>query len=427
MFRRHFQSDWVTKKELAQLHAFDDHKNWAVLTPEGYWDASDPYHPGVVVWAGNQPLKLSSLKDNQQPGLFAKIIKKETTGFKSIPDLEMYPPPSVEYLDRKPNEKNQLKVRLHNNGGGIANLRVKINGNVILKETGSVLPRRYRSAAYIELSLDLPKIADKANFLADRIFQPGKENSIIVEADNYVQKNESHNTRISSWPLELKFTAPGTPIEPSMYIVTFSIEEYRNPGLKLTLTHDDAKSLVDTISNCAKQAGVYKTVQAISLEDPDKPAIVETFQNLSDKNSAVQTSDTLIVIFAGHGMSIKDTYYFLGSQVNSAHYDCESGKYCVSSQELLDLIQPIPANKKVLIFDTCESGAASEALLAMRSAASDTQSRVLNRVIDGSGVHMIMGAAASRYALESKDFGHGLLTYALLEAIQSGKAKNNKE
>jgi hypothetical protein len=81
------------------------------------------------------------------------------------------------------------------------------------------------------------------------------------------------------------------------------------------------------------------------------------------------------------------------------------------------LIINIPANKQVLILDTCASGRLIEKLTASRSVDSSSI-RAWDRMKDRTGLWVLAGSAADAVSYESSRFGQGVLTYSLLKGIR---------
>ncbi|MCA9779179.1 MAG: caspase family protein, partial [Candidatus Eremiobacteraeota bacterium] len=85
----------------------------------------------------------------------------------------------------------------------------------------------------------------------------------------------------------------------------------------------------------------------------------------------------------------------------------------------------IPATKQLLILDSCKSGAAVGVLgryYAARSGLEEIRSQQL--LAKTSGTFLIAATKADDYAYEVPELGHGVLTFAILEAL--GKTKKSE-
>ena len=71
----------------------------------------------------------------------------------------------------------------------------------------------------------------------------------------------------------------------------------------------------------------------------------------------------------------------------------------------------------MVLIDACQSGGSVE-LLAQRGAREEKAMAQLSR---SAGIHVLSAAGSEQYATEYAEIGHGVFTYALLEAL-GGKA-----
>ena len=97
----------------------------------------------------------------------------------------------------------------------------------------------------------------------------------------------------------------------------------------------------------------------------------------------------------------------------------------LSSAELTDLLKTTPAQKQVLILDTCNSGRVIEKLTDKR-AVPGSQVRALERVKDRTGIHVLAGCAADAVSYEACRYGQGVLTYSLLLAMRGAKLREGE-
>ena len=97
----------------------------------------------------------------------------------------------------------------------------------------------------------------------------------------------------------------------------------------------------------------------------------------------------------------------------------------ISTAEMIQWIKDIPALKQVMIIDACGAGAAVDNLLASRDI-DGSQIKAIDRMQDRTGMFVISGCAADAVSYEASEYGQGLLTYTILEAI-SGPALREGE
>jgi hypothetical protein len=159
---------------------------------------------------------------------------------------------------------------------------------------------------------------------------------------------------------------------------------------------------------------------------PTKANIRAAFEEVE---KLARPEDTLVVFMAGHGVMSahnRDLYFY--PTADARGFDFESDPTlkdvsAVSSDELFQwLREPVKTMplKEVVILDTCAAGGAADTLsqLAAKREIPPDQKRAIELLKDGTGTFILMGAAADASSYEHSLYGHGLLTYALLEGMR---------
>jgi len=112
-----------------------------------------------------------------------------------------------------------------------------------------------------------------------------------------------------------------------------------------------------------------------------------------------QPEDVAVIFFAGHGAADGKDFYLLPADA-SLTAPALAG---ISTGDLAKAITKVPARKKVLIVDACQSGGGLSKLAA-----------AIPRT-PGTSIVLIASSLAS--AMEIRRLGHGILTHVLLEAV----------
>jgi WD40 repeat protein/uncharacterized caspase-like protein len=408
--------DAATTPELKKLGNFVAMKSghWLAYDVEGRFDATDPDEAAgahfVIEWEGGlETVELSQLKAQfYEPGLLAKMLGQDKEPARAVPDLEklrLYPDVS---LKAAPSNPMQLSVELlDRDEGGLGRTLVFINGKQILNRQGTGLFR-----------LD---VNDYRQYLLPETHLPkGQGNVVQVRAYN------AAGTLLSP-PATLDIGAPADLQVPKVRIhaLCVGVGDYAGQGGDLLAPPADARAMGKALKEVADRllpGQAQITVLATDAGDqearPTRARIQAWFEELS---KSATSSDVVFVFFAGHGVSRigeLSGYFFLTPEADPTEVNALSAStQTISGEDLKAMLGKTAANKQVVILDTCHSGAASKSLIeADRSVAGDYQ-RAWESIRDTTGVWMLAGSAADQLSYESANVEHGMLTYALLEAI----------
>ena len=215
--------------------------------------------------------------------------------------------------------------------------------------------------------------------------------------------------------------------ESKNYALVIGIDKYPAsiagiPPLKYAVK--DAQALKEVLSKKD-----YEVVSLIGQDAKRQNIIIE----LTRLARIIRPQDSVLIYFAGHGVRCK-----LGERSHSfwlTHYASlpQLETEGIRLLHVLDYINDIPAKRKILILDHCHSGNVEfqQALVGKVRAASDAttiqrdlfpktefENAVKNRGAEG----LVVLAAARDAAHEIPGLEHGILTYLLLEALNTNKA-----
>src|SRR5262249_987758 len=152
-----------------------------------------------------------------------------------------------------------------------------------------------------------------------------------------------------------------------------------------------------------------------------------------DAARKAKPGDLLVVYLAGHGTTLArgtDTYLYPTRDATALTPEAFADPAvlkatAVTSEELTEWVKAVPANKQVLILDTCAAAAAAAKLTEKRDVSGD-QVRALDRLKDRTGFHVLMGCASDAVSYEATRFAQGLLTYSLLEGMKGAALRDGE-
>jgi WD40 repeat protein len=407
--------DLATARPLCNLISFDD-GSWAVIDPEGRFDAANGGEVEGLHWAtAAEPIALFQLKERYYvPALLARILGFDNRPLEQVTALDrvtLFPDVRVGAL---PAAATRLTIQLTDRGGGIGKVRVLVNRKEFVADA------RVAKAG-----------ADTATLVVDLAQAPalaGEPNRIEV-----ISWNEEGY--LSSRGVVIPWTPPaGEPYEPALYAIIGGISQYASPAMGLRFAAKDAVDMATAIELGAKRLFGAERVHLTLLATADDPRAIDptkdNFRQAFEAARRARPGDLLFVYLAGHGTAVagdqKLYAYFTREALGFNLADPEMRKRrAITSEELTDWIKQIPALKQVMVLDTCAAGLAAARLFEQR-AVSGEQLRALERLKDRTGFHVLMGSAADAVSYEASRYGQGLLTYTLLQAMKGAALRNDE-
>ncbi|MEZ4939971.1 MAG: caspase family protein [Saprospiraceae bacterium] len=418
-----------TGQELASL-LFIDSTDWIATTPSGLFDASEGamalMHYVVNYNDKWEVIELEQLKERYfEPGLLQKVLGYVPGGLRPVNDLdqlELYP----EITDARI-EDGRLHVQLEERNGGIGKVMLLLNDVIELESNAN--PEFQSSFVF-----DLNRLAGH--------FLPGTANHLSLRAYNSknwlkgppfrIDYRPSSNTDKSGIPSNHLQTIRDAPLEAiNLYALVVGTARYRGDDLKLTFPDKDAIAFAEALDSIGRKLFRKNIeVQLLTTSAEPWPRKAEIAKAIRDIAAKADPDDILLVYFSGHGItyppnSEKGQFYYLTTDILSDKLDDESvlRAQAIAQDTLQEWIRQVKARKRILILDACNSGAVVDAIVHGRALNSD-QRRSLERMKDLSGMFVLAGSAADKASFEATPFGHGLLTYSLLNNMPKVAASN---
>ncbi|MDP2852955.1 MAG: caspase family protein [Smithellaceae bacterium] len=406
--------DIAAGREITHLISFTDGE-WIAITPEGYFNASRNGAKHLNVRVGNQVYGIDQF--------YAKFYRPELVALaltgKAMPKGELItdiaaqkPAPKVQILSPVANssvdqDSVAVTLKITDSGGGIGSVNIYLNGAQVANDTRGVIVLGKAAANEKILSFTIPLIKG--------------QNEIRAVAFNGENSMESNPARIS-------VMSRAVLRKPDLYALVIGINTYKNQSISLTYAVPDAIAFAGTLQKVVTP--LFEKADIRTLTTPaatTKEAITKAFEEI---RQLVKPNDLFIFYNASHGMvdvvNGEEQYFLLTSNVrllSSQHI----GKDALSHKDLVSLIGSIPAQKKLVILDTCNAGKGGKeiqiALLQQTRGLTDaTAVKLLQRAV---GSSVFSASSDTQQALEGYK-GHGLFTYVLLEGLQ-GEADFKKD
>ncbi len=428
-----------TGKELAQMIALAN-EEWITVTPEGYYSGSENSSRYLNVRLGSQVYRMDQFYDAfYRPDLVEKKLQGEDisryTNAVTIVEALQNPPPLVEIVAPLSGSAGaareiELRVRAHDQGGGVGDIRVYHNGKLVdsmgvyrLARTGGErqpglragkpAPPGYPAAISgfglrrVQTDPSGPELRDveftPLHGEVERLFRVrliGGENIVSVAAFN------GTNTVISS-PATVRLTVAAAPEPPRLFVLAVGNGHFHNPVYNLNTTQSDARDFASRM----QRAAAYADIRASVLVDTGKADLLKALAAISGQ---MRPEDVLVLYLATHGRAEDDLYYIYTSDFDGNVRDSRSR---ISSLELMEISKRAPALKQVYILDTCQAGGIEAAVAGLYDARISVFARAL-------GMHVLAGSKQSQDAQDDYQ-GNGLFTHFLLHALAGGADANH--
>lgn len=383
---------------------------WAATDEVGRFDGSRGGDVEGLHWVvGATPIALGQLKERYyEPGLLAKATAFDPGPLRPVGMEAPRVFPLVELSDPAPGN-TRLRIDLHNQGGGLGKVRVLANGRELVADARKPTTDPNGRAASLEIDLAGPAI------------KPGEDNRIEVIAWNAEGYLSSRGAELQ-WRSE----APKEPARlPDLFAIVSGASSYASDRLKLAFAGKDAADMATAIRISGTRLfpdHVHLTLLTdyTGAKDARPPTRDNLRAALAAAARTSRSSDLLVVYLAGHGAVAPDgEYWYLTQEARSTDLSDPVVRQVsgVSSAELTEWLNAVPAGKRVMILDTCAAGAAAARLSEMRALSPD-QVRAIARLKDRTGIYVLMGSAADAPSYEATQYGQGLLTYALLQGMR---------
>ncbi len=267
---------------------------------------------------------------------------------------------------------------------------------------------------------------------------------ILSEGDNRIETSVTNINGIESYrkPLLVKYV-PEKAEDAKVYFIGVGINEFADSNYNLKWCVQDIRDMI----------------RSMRLKYGDKLVIIDTLfnekatrtniRNLKRKLFYTGVNDKVIFSYSGHGLLSKDYDYYISSYTVNFSNPEEGG---IPYDEIENMLDSIPARKKILFLDACNSGEvdkeemnkiqSASAGLAKNSTTVNTSSRgvvvtststearvglqnsfdlmqsLFVNVGKGTGTVIIAASGGVQFAQERSELGHGVFTYSVIEAMK---------
>ena len=379
--------------ELLKLISTDS--GWTVVDNAGRFDSSEAGMPNVSWLAAGKDIPIDNFSENYyEPGLLSTHLnndafinqhpQKVQEGITLPPEVSLTVPAGSSV-----GEETKVSFEIVDAGGGIGEHRLYHNGKIVDK---SLLD----DSSETEIN---GKLHQKVSY---NIVPSAGLNKFKVIATNKMG--------IDSQPQRQSVQVSGAESPAKLHVVVIGINKYQDNKLDLSYSVADAQSIASTLNNKSKLA--FKDVVTYDLLDQSatKNAITDKLAQIAEDSQ----NDVLVVYFAGHGIAIKGEWYFLPHETTFQANEQYLAGVGISAKQIEMLLAKIPAQKMLVMIDSCYSGAGLKALENLQN----TQRHFSRALSKSVGIVVLAATRLDQEAMESAELGHGLFTYIVNNGLQ---------
>lgn len=406
----HRAYDLASGALLVQFLATPD-GDWLMLTPEGFFAASAngarlvSVSTGVAAFSVDQVYQALYRPDLVRAKLAGDpdgAVATAARGLNLGLILETGPAPRTRFAlplqgAKAADEMIDVAVELTDEGGGVGRVEWRVNGLTVGVQARGAM-----------------SLADEPEGMLARTrvaLEPG-ENVIEVVAYNAAGL-------LASSPQNLTVVWDGVAslLPPALHVLAVGVNDYADGRLRLNYATADAQAFGSALERTG--AGLFSEVHVTTLLDAQvtEAGLDAAFASLG---AVVKPQDVFLFFLAGHGKTVDGVYHFIPQDFRFDGDDPVRQRG-ISQDRWQEWASRVKARKSVMIYDTCESGS----LTGTRSLDSAmAQSAAVERLTRATGRTILAASTDDAPALEGYR-GHGMLTYALLSALDEADANGN--
>jgi hypothetical protein len=372
---------------------------------------SDFYRPGLLsqILQGKHPTATVDIRtiDRRQPSVTIESTHTSTSG--PVNGREVQLRLSVSQAPPSPD---------HESGSGVRDLRLFRNGTLVKSWHGEIQ-------------------------LNDNGTATLETRATLVTGENRFVAYAFSRSNIKSSDATLTVNANMPQHKGTLYILAIGVNRYADPAVQpLRDAVSDVEDFSESLAKAQTKLQNYLETVVVRLEDRDatRADILAALDRLAGRESGplrpgqaadlvkiqpAQPEDVIFIDYSGHGAVVKDDphFYLLAHDYTEREDKRLSG--VISEQELGNAIEGIDARQVVLVIDSCYSG---QSLEAEDPRQGPMNSRGLAQLAYDKGMYILAASQSDQAALELRELGHGLLTYALVEeGLNQGKADVNHD
>ena len=414
--------DIKSGREIARMMATPDGA-WLTLTPKGFFSASRRDFDLLAIVRGLEVATVGQVHQSLfNPDLVREALAGDPDGevkrAAEVVNLEKVlnagPPPVAAIMSHTPGSRSSadlvtVAARITDRGKGIGRIEWRING-----VTAGVMAAPAGPGPDYDVKQELA-------------LDPGENRIEVIayEGRNLLASPAARTT--------ITYDGPADSVKPKLFVLAVGINDYVDTGWEppgsdqiwkfppLNSSVPDAQAFSAKMKEAG--AGQYTQVRVTLALDADATAakLEETVRKLAGE---ISPRDTFVFYAAAHGYSVGGNYFMIPQDYQGGPNPAALNVRAIGQDRLQDWIaNRIKAKKALILLDTCESGALTGGYTKSRTEGPATEAAI-GRLHEATGRPVLTAASGGKSAYEGYK-GHGVFTYALMEALREGDTNNN--
>jgi len=384
----------VPSGRLLGTHVEYADRGWLTFTPEGYYVAGGQAAEWARIRVHGDTYPLSSYAlALDRPDLVEKSLAGEHVApptLLSAPEVALWVAPNGVVNVRQVHVEGDAK-----SNHGIEVVRVTVEGRLKTGESAAAYP------------ID-PKVVDQRGgrvvfALTVRIPDGWSEIEIRVQA----LSGRGVWSKVAT--MHRRYEAPPEAPSSRLFLLALGVQDYDDDGLDLKYARKDVEDVVAVFEELGKD--LFTEVRTEKLLDGQvNRAEINRMRHEFLYDAGPE--DTIVIYIAGHGVLLRDEYYFLTPG------DTPSNPYGgLTKDDLHKLVkwEGLESRRRLMLIDTCHAG---ESYGGSRAGVSlqDVFTKEELRKNAGEGLYIVTASTEAGMAAEVD--GNGLFTRVLLEALR---------
>jgi WD40 repeat protein/uncharacterized caspase-like protein len=239
------------------------------------------------------------------------------------------------------------------------------------------------------------------------------------------------NNLLASSPARaaISFAGAVETAKPKLHVLAIGINDYVDAGGesssgrfgKLELAAGDARAVAAALGEGG--AKLYSGVRVRTAID-DAASAASLDRIVSEMAAEIQPRDAFVFFAAAHGYSVDGRFYMIPQDYQGGGDPRALATRAIDQAKLQDwIVNRIKARRVLILLDTCESGALTQGYTRSRIDAPASEAAI-GRLHEATGRPVLTAAAEGKPAFEGFE-GHGVFTWALLDALKNGDRNGN--